>query len=58
MQSKVRKGLPIEEYLDAEIQVSGKLLLLDKILSEIKSQDLRALIIFQVIAYINKISTY
>ncbi|KAJ4829650.1 hypothetical protein Tsubulata_036522 [Turnera subulata] len=45
----VRKGLPSEEYWDADIRLSGKLLLLEKILMEIKRQGLRALIIFQSI---------
>ncbi|XP_050228274.1 uncharacterized protein LOC126677615 isoform X2 [Mercurialis annua] len=49
LQSIIRKGVPAKEYLDVEIQVSGKLLLLDKMLMEINSQGLRALIIFQSI---------
>ncbi|KAF3782133.1 CHROMATIN REMODELING 4 protein [Nymphaea thermarum] len=47
LQSSLTKGLPLSEILDIGVRASGKLLLLDKILSEIKSRGLRALILFQ-----------
>ncbi|CAK7343094.1 unnamed protein product [Dovyalis caffra] len=49
LRTNVRKDFAAEECLDAEIQVSGKLLLLDKILLEVKDRGLRALIMFQSI---------
>ncbi|XP_031490244.1 uncharacterized protein LOC116257536 isoform X2 [Nymphaea colorata] len=49
LQSSLTKGLPLSEILDIGVRASGKLLLLDKILSEIKSRGLRALILFQFI---------
>ncbi|KAK3042547.1 hypothetical protein RJ639_001541 [Escallonia herrerae] len=49
LQSLITKGLPEVEYLDVGIQASGKLQLLDIILSEIRSRKLRVLILFQSI---------
>ncbi|KAL7173695.1 hypothetical protein ACSBR2_033030 [Camellia fascicularis] len=45
----LNKGLPVVEYLDVDIKASGKLQLLDKILSEIKNRGLRVVILFQPI---------
>lgn len=44
----ITKDLPPINFLDVEIKASGKLQLLDMILSEIKKQQLRVLILFQV----------
>ncbi|GAV67872.1 SNF2_N domain-containing protein/Chromo domain-containing protein [Cephalotus follicularis] len=49
LRSIVTRGHPSEEYLEVEIKVSGKLQLLDKILLEMKRQDLRVLILYQSI---------
>ncbi|XP_041027437.1 uncharacterized protein LOC121267581 isoform X1 [Juglans microcarpa x Juglans regia] len=49
LQSFVTKDLPIDEYLDVGIELSGKLKALDKILVEIKNRGLRVLILFQSI---------
>ncbi|KAK3041003.1 hypothetical protein RJ639_026715 [Escallonia herrerae] len=49
LQSLITKGLPEIKYLDVGIQASGKLQLLDIILSEIRSRKLRVLILFQSI---------
>ena len=42
------KGLKEVEYLDVGIKASGKLQLLEAMLLEIKKQELKVLIIFQV----------
>lgn len=44
----ITKDLPPVSFLDAEIRASGKLQLLEMMLSEIKKQQLRVLILFQV----------
>ncbi|GMY14764.1 chromodomain-helicase-DNA-binding protein 2-like isoform X2 [Fagus crenata] len=49
LQSFLTKDLPIEEYLDVGIKISGKLKALDKILLEIRNRGLRVLILFQSI---------
>ncbi|KAF5182778.1 Chromodomain-helicase-dna-binding protein [Thalictrum thalictroides] len=49
LQSLLRKDLSEVESLDVEINASGKLQVLDKILSEIKERGLRVLILFQSI---------
>lgn len=48
LQSLLTKSLPVTEYLDVGIKASGKLQFLDAILSEMKNQGLRVLILFQV----------
>ena len=48
LQSFLTKGLPEIEYLDVGINASGKLQLLDRMISEIKNRGLRVLILFQV----------
>lgn len=48
LQSFLTKDLPVGEYLDVGIKVSGKLKALDKILLEIKNLGQRVLILFQV----------
>lgn len=48
IQGSITKDLPIVEYLDVGIKASGKLQLLDVILSELKNRQLRVLILFQV----------
>ncbi|XP_019052887.1 PREDICTED: uncharacterized protein LOC104595051 isoform X5 [Nelumbo nucifera] len=47
LQSLLTKGLPETEYLDIGVKASGKLQLLDCILSAIKDRGLRVLILFQ-----------
>lgn len=42
------EDLPAVEYLDVGIKASGKMHVLDKMLSEIKNRGLRVLILFQV----------
>ncbi|KAG9151420.1 hypothetical protein Leryth_020986 [Lithospermum erythrorhizon] len=49
LQGSITKGLPLSDILDAGIKASGKLQLLDMILSEIKARQLRVLILFQPI---------
>lgn len=49
LQSLLTKSLPVTEYLDVGIKASGKLQFLDAILSEMKNQGLRVLILFQSI---------
>ncbi|XP_059659462.1 helicase protein MOM1-like isoform X3 [Cornus florida] len=49
LQGTITKGLPEVEYLDVGIKASGKLELLDAILSEIKNLQLRVVILFQSI---------
>lgn len=48
LQNSLTKGLPEIEYLDVGINASGKLQLLDRMISEIKNRGLRVLILFQV----------
>ncbi|KAG9151219.1 hypothetical protein Leryth_002778 [Lithospermum erythrorhizon] len=49
LQGLIIKGLPLSDILDVGIKASGKLQLLDMILSEIKARQLRVLILFQPI---------
>ncbi|XP_026415327.1 helicase protein MOM1-like isoform X2 [Papaver somniferum] len=49
LQKMLTNGLPVTEYLNVGVKASGKLQVLDKILSEIKKQGLRVLILFQSI---------
>ncbi|KAI3917087.1 hypothetical protein MKX01_003536, partial [Papaver californicum] len=49
LQKMLTIGLPVTEYLNVGVKASGKLQVLDKILSEIKKQGLRVLILFQSI---------
>uniref|UniRef100_A0A5B7AM86 Putative helicase protein MOM1 isoform X1 n=1 Tax=Davidia involucrata TaxID=16924 RepID=A0A5B7AM86_DAVIN len=49
LQGLITKGLPEVEYLDVGIKASGKLQLLDMMLSEIKNRQLRVVILFQSI---------
>ena len=44
----ITKDIPPVHFLDTEIKASGKLQLLEIILSEIKRRQLRVLILFQV----------
>lgn len=44
----LHEGLQEVEYLDIDIKASGKLHLLDMLLSEIKKRGSRVLILFQV----------
>ncbi|KAL8115543.1 hypothetical protein AgCh_022154 [Apium graveolens] len=46
----ITKDLPPINFLDVEIKASGKLQLLDMMLSEIRKQQLRVLILFQSVA--------
>lgn len=48
LQILLTKGLQEVEYLDVGIKASGKLLLLDRMLTEMKNRGLRVLILFQV----------
>ncbi|XP_027188139.1 uncharacterized protein [Cicer arietinum] len=47
LNSLLIRGLPVEEHLDIGIRASGKLQLLEKILFEAKTRELRVIIIFQ-----------
>ncbi|XP_058738122.1 ISWI chromatin-remodeling complex ATPase ISW2-like isoform X2 [Vicia villosa] len=47
LSSLVTGGLPVEEHLDIGIKVSGKLQLLEKILVEAKSRELKVMILYQ-----------
>ncbi|MCL7035003.1 hypothetical protein MKW94_004353 [Papaver nudicaule] len=49
LQKMLTNGLQVTEYLNVGVKASGKLQVLDKILSEIKKQGLRVLILFQSI---------
>ncbi|KAG1359754.1 hypothetical protein COCNU_08G012000 [Cocos nucifera] len=49
LQTSLTKDLPAVNILDVGVNASGKLLLLDKILKEIKNRGLRVLILFQSI---------
>lgn len=48
LQILLTKGLQEVEYLDVGIKASGKLQLLDRMLTEMKNRGLRVLILFQV----------
>lgn len=48
LQKLLIKDLPVVQYLDVGIKASGKLQLLDKLLSELQNRCLRALVLFQV----------
>lgn len=56
LQSLQRKGLSEVEFLDADINASSKLQLLDNILSELRLQGQRVLILFQIIGRSGPIS--
>ncbi|XP_015089613.1 protein CHROMATIN REMODELING 4-like [Solanum pennellii] len=43
----VMDGIPVDQHFDAEIKLSGKLELLNKILQEIKQQGQRVLVLFR-----------
>ncbi|CAO2824280.1 unnamed protein product [Amaranthus hypochondriacus] len=47
LQKFVNDGRPVGDYLSNGIEVSGKLLLLDKMLQEVKRKQLRVLIVIQ-----------
>ncbi|CAK8543860.1 unnamed protein product [Lathyrus sativus] len=47
LSSLVTGGVPVEEHLDIGIKASGKLQLLEKILVEAKSRELRVMILYQ-----------
>ncbi|XP_031384761.1 helicase protein MOM1 isoform X3 [Punica granatum] len=49
LQKLLIKDLQVSQYLDVGIQASGKLQLLDKLLSELQSRGLRVIIMFQSI---------
>ncbi|KAH7865067.1 hypothetical protein Vadar_001835 [Vaccinium darrowii] len=49
LQASITKDLPVSEHLGAEIEMSGKLQLLDKFLFKIKEQGFRVLILYQSI---------
>ncbi|XP_057841806.2 uncharacterized protein LOC131051349 isoform X2 [Cryptomeria japonica] len=49
LQTSLRQGLEEVEYFDMDINVSSKLQLLDNILSELRSEHQRVLILFQMI---------
>jgi SNF2 family DNA or RNA helicase len=48
LQSSLTKGHPLTDILDIGVQSSGKLLLLDKMLQELKAEGLRVLTVCQV----------
>lgn len=48
LRASIIRGFPVSEQLGAEIEMSGKLQLLDKFLFKIKERGLRVLILFQV----------
>nr|XP_029123602.1 helicase protein MOM1 isoform X3 [Elaeis guineensis] len=50
LQNSLTKDLPVVDILDVGVNASGKLLLLDKILKEMKNRGLRVLILFQSIS--------
>ncbi|KAL3531943.1 hypothetical protein ACH5RR_005464 [Cinchona calisaya] len=56
LRNLVLQGKPASDHFDIEIQMSGKLQLLNKILPEIKRRGLRVLILFQAIESSEKIS--
>lgn len=56
LQSLQRKGLSEVEFLDADINASSKLQLLDNILSELRLEGQRVLILFQMIGRSGTIS--
>lgn len=45
------KDIPVDQHFDAEIKLSGKMELLDKILHEIKQQGQRVLVLFRVSSF-------
>ncbi|KAK4723742.1 hypothetical protein R3W88_026521 [Solanum pinnatisectum] len=47
LQDVVMDGIPVDQHSDAEIKLSGKLELLNKILQEIKQQGQRVLVLFR-----------
>ncbi|KAH0722223.1 hypothetical protein KY289_005267 [Solanum tuberosum] len=47
LQDVVMDGIPVDQHFDAEIKLSGKLELLNKILQEIKQQGQRVLVLFR-----------
>ncbi|XP_057471915.1 uncharacterized protein LOC130760553 isoform X2 [Actinidia eriantha] len=50
LRGSVTRDCPVGEHLDADIEVSGKLQLLDKLLLQIKELGFRVLILFQSIS--------
>lgn len=56
LRSVVLKGIPTADHFDVEIQLSGKLQLLNKILSEIERRGLRVVILFQLLGASGTIS--
>lgn len=48
LRASIIRDFPVSEHLVAEIEMSGKLQLLDKFLFKIKERGLRVLILFQV----------
>ncbi|XP_071908255.1 uncharacterized protein [Coffea arabica] len=56
LRNSVLQDKPASDHFDVEIQMSGKLQLLDKILPEIKRRGLRVLLLFQEIVGSGKIS--
>ncbi|CAH9114333.1 unnamed protein product [Cuscuta epithymum] len=50
------KGLPVDAHLDVEIELSGKLQLLSRILIEVRKRGLRVLILFQALPASGQIS--
>ena len=48
LQTSLTKGYPVTDILDIGVRASGKLLLLDKMLREIKGKGQRVLILTQV----------
>lgn len=51
LQSLLVKDLELAEYLDVGVKASGKLQLLDTMLSELKNLGSRVIILFQVHAF-------
>lgn len=48
LQASLAKGISQETMTEVDIRASGKLHLLEKLLSELKNQKLKVLILFQV----------
>ncbi|XP_058214158.1 uncharacterized protein LOC131325750 isoform X2 [Rhododendron vialii] len=57
LRASIIRDFPVSEHLGAEIEMSGKLQLLDKFLFKIKERGLRVLILFQSIGGSGVIST-
>lgn len=52
LQTSLTKGLEQVEYLDIGIKASGKLYVLDSMLTELKKEGLRGLVLFQVYSWL------